>query len=207
MLIVVTNRHLVKNDFLNQIKEIAKSKPFKIILREKDLDKTEYLNLSKKMLDIFSENNSNLTIHSHINIAKSLKLKSIHLPFNIFKENKNNLNEFNDVGVSTHSLKEAIFAEENNADYILIGHIFTTSSKKDLPPKGLDFLKEIKKNISIPIYAIGGINLQNIEEILKTGISNVAVMSDLMESGNPYQKVIEYKKILENNDCIKHAKF
>jgi thiamine-phosphate pyrophosphorylase len=202
MLIVVTNRHLVKNDFLNQIKEIAKAKPFKIILREKDLGETEYFSLSKRIKDISNDYDVDLAIHSYINVAKSFKLKSIHLPFNTFKknikENKDNLNKFNSIGVSTHSLKEAIFAEENNADYILVGHIFSTLSKKDLKPKGLDFLKKIKKNIAIPIYAIGGINLENIGGILKLGINNVAVMSDLMESNNPYQKVIGYKKIMEN---------
>jgi thiamine-phosphate pyrophosphorylase len=196
VLIVVTNKNLVKNDFLIHIEEIIKAKPFKIILREKELNRSQYYNLAKKVISISNKYNVEIAIHDNINVGKSLNIESIHLPFKKFIENKDNLDGFKSIGVSTHSLEEAKFVEENNGDYILVGHIFKTQSKKNLSPKGLKFLKEIKAQVEIPIYAIGGINLKTIDSVLKTGINGVAIMSDLMNSNDPYEKVLEYKKTL-----------
>ncbi|GAA5818691.1 MAG: thiamine phosphate synthase [Methanobrevibacter sp. CfCl-M3] len=198
MLIIVTNKDLVKNDYLTQIEEIIKAKPSKIILREKQLNKSEYFNLSKKIISISNKYDVDLAIHNHIDIGKFFNTNSIHLPFNKFNENKDDLHEFDNVGVSVHSFEEAKIAEDSYADYIIVGHIFQTQTKKKLVPKGLKFLKEVKNHINIPIYAIGGINLETVDSVLETGVNGVAIMSDLMESNNPYKKVLEYKKILNN---------
>ncbi|MDR1820105.1 MAG: thiamine phosphate synthase [Methanobrevibacter sp.] len=198
MLIIVTNKDLVKNDYLSQIEEIIKAKPSKIILREKQLNKSEYFNLSKKIISISNRYNVDLVIHNYIDIGKFFNINSIHLPFNKFNKNKDDLHEFDKVGVSVHSLKEAKIVGDSYADYIIVGHIFQTQTKKNLVPKGLKFLKEVKDSINIPIYAIGGINLKTINSVLETGVNGVAIMSDLMESNNPHEKVLEYKKILNN---------
>ncbi|MDR3222505.1 MAG: thiamine phosphate synthase [Methanobrevibacter sp.] len=198
MLIVVTNKNLVKNDFLIHIEEIIKAKPFKIILREKELNRSQYYNLAKKVIAISNRYNVEIAIHNNIGIGKSLNIESIHLPFKKFIENKDNLDGFKSIGVSIHSLEEAKSVEENNGDYILVGHIFKTQSKKNLPPRGLKFLKEIKTQVKIPIYAIGGINLKTINSVLKTGVDGVAIMSDLMNSNDPYKKVLKYKNVVHD---------
>ncbi|KZX10008.1 thiamine phosphate synthase [Methanobrevibacter curvatus] len=213
MLISITNRELTNGDFLKKIDEIAKGNPYKIILREKDLDKNDYSNLLNQVIPITNKYNVDLAIHSHIDIAKSHKIKSIHLPFNQFKENyesyesyenyeninnssktyNKHLKYFDAVGVSIHSIEEAVYAENNGANYIIAGHIFPTESKKRLKEKGLKFLEELKFATKIDIYAIGGINISNLDSVLKTGVKGIAIMSDLMQSNTPYQKILDYK--------------
>ncbi|MDR3062774.1 MAG: thiamine phosphate synthase [Methanobrevibacter sp.] len=229
MLISITNRKLTNGDFLKKIDEIAKGNPYKIILREKDLDKNDYSNLLNQIIPITNKYNADLAIHSHIDIAKSHNIKSIHLPFNQFKENYENyknyknyenyenyeninnssktynkhlnkLKYFDTVGVSIHSIEEAVYAENNGANYIIAGHIFPTKSKKGLKERGLKFLEDLKFATKIDIYAIGGININNLDSVLKTGVKGIAIMSDLMQSNTPYQKILDYKNQLEKGE-------
>ena len=69
---------------------------------------------------------------------------------------------FRIIGASCHSVEEAREAVELGCNYIIAGHIFATDCKKGLPGRGLDFLKEVCASVSVPVYAIGGINSENI---------------------------------------------
>ena len=192
MLAVITNRASTHHDFLKQICEIAKAKPDIIVLREKDLNTQEYFNLAKKVSCILKKEDVDLAIHTHIKIAKKLNIKSIHLTYNDFIKNNSKLSYFNNISVSIHSLDEARFVEKNGGHDLYAGHIFETNSKKNLKPRGLDFLWEIKNNIAIPVYALGGINLNNIQLVVESGCRDIAVMSALMESENPYENVLKF---------------
>lgn len=87
------------------------------------------------------------------------------------------------VGASATTLKEALQAESDGADYIGVGPIFSTLTKNDAGPViGLEILKEIKQRIEVPIVAIGGVNSQNIRSILDLGINKIALISALTEA-------------------------
>ncbi|MFR7476795.1 thiamine phosphate synthase, partial [Frisingicoccus sp.] len=89
------------------------------------------------------------------------------------------------VGVSVHSRKEAVYAERRGADYLIAGHIFLTDCKKGVPARGLDFLKEICESVKIPVFAIGGMNVEHGRMAMEAGASGVCMMSELMESDAP----------------------
>lgn len=78
--------------------------------------------------------------------------------------------------------EEAIEAQKLGATYISAGHIFATDCKKDLPPRGLEFLKEVCNSVTIPVYAIGGIKLSDVQmdEIIKCGAKGGCIMSGMM---------------------------
>lgn len=78
--------------------------------------------------------------------------------------------------------EEAIEAQKIGATYISAGHIFATDCKKDLPPRGLEFLKEVCNSVTIPVYAIGGIKLSDVQmdEIIKCGAKGGCIMSGMM---------------------------
>lgn len=88
------------------------------------------------------------------------------------------------IGRSTHNLKQALAAQGDGADYIGIGPVFPTNTKKGLRPIGLEILREVSKNINIPAFAIGGIALYNIDSVLATGIDGVAIASAILCSNN-----------------------
>ncbi len=84
------------------------------------------------------------------------------------------------IGISTHNLEQAIAASKEEIDYLAIGPIYQTTTKKNaLPPIGPKIIQEIKKITNIPVFAIGGINEENLEEVIKAGADGVAVASAL----------------------------
>lgn len=181
-IICVTNRNLCKEDFLKRIEKIAVAHPAGIILREKDLTKEEYRNLAKQVLQICEKHQVSCILHSFTDEAIELSAEAVHLPLSILREmTEEQRSRFKVLGASCHSLEEALEAERLGCTYIIAGHIFATDCKKGLPGRGLDFLKSICENVSIPVYAIGGIDSSNIEAVRNAGAKGACVMSGFMQ--------------------------
>lgn len=194
MIYLVTNRHIVNGDFYTKIKEACISGVDCIILREKDLDYDKYLDLAIKVKSITDKYNIPLIINGNIDVANNIDSYGYHCSFkSIIKETK----AYKYQGVSVHSLKEAILAEEYGADYLLVGHIFKTECKKGLDPRGVNFIKEIIENVSIPVIAIGGINKNTVSKLYSNNIFNIAIMSGIMSSSNTAKSISELK-----GDCF-----
>ena len=136
----VTAKPLCKDDFLQKIQKISDSDTQYIILREKYLSEQEYFNLAKNVLSVCDKDK--LIIHNFPETAVKLGVKKIHLPFGAFKDLKGR-EDFDLLGTSVHSTEDAIFAEENGADYITAGNIFETDCKKGLNGKGVNFLRNV----------------------------------------------------------------
>lgn len=187
--VAVTNRHLCCGELLSQIELLCKRGVSSVILREKDMEEKEYEVLAEKAIAIGKVYNTPIILHSFVNVAKSLGSGAIHLSMpNFMKmaDNKGNSHKsltdsFKIIGVSTHTLEEAVEAERAGATYITASHIYATECKKGLEPKGMAYLKEVCKAVSIPVYALGGINFNNMEEALKAGAEKVCMMSEIMK--------------------------
>lgn len=182
-IICVTNRKLCTEDFFVRMEKIASAKPDLIILREKDLDKNEYLIMAEKIAEICGKYGVPLNLHTHITDGMT-----VHLPLPILS----NMNVIPHVpfGVSVHSAEEAQEAESLGASYITAGHVFATDCKKGLAPRGTDFLRNVCESVNIPVYAIGGINAENIAETVHAGADGACIMSGFMTCSEP-QKYIE----------------
>ena len=154
-----------------------------IILREKDLAETEYEKLAADVIKICFAAGKICILHTFKSAAVRLNHPYIHLSFKDFMGmNDKEKSFFKIIGVSTHSVDEAIKAQENGASYITASHIFPTDCKADLAPRGLEFLKDVCNAVSIPVYALGGINEDNANECIKCGAAGVCMMSGLMSS-------------------------
>jgi thiamine-phosphate pyrophosphorylase len=87
------------------------------------------------------------------------------------------------IGVSVGTVKEAVAAEREGADYVALSPVFSTASKENAGPGyGLDRLREIRRAVSLPIIAIGGINLQNVQDVIAAGADGIAVISSVVAS-------------------------
>lgn len=181
-IVCVTQSTLCGDNFLNQIEKICRGGIDRIILREKHLSENEYFRLAYEVKNICLKYNKALTIHKFYDTALKLDIESFHCSYADFIENKYNSES---VGVSVHSVSEAIKSEISGAEYITAGHVFETQCKAGLTPRGTDFISDICRNVKIPVYAIGGINSDNAELLKNTGISGICVMSSLMKSENP----------------------
>ncbi|MGJ7922130.1 thiamine phosphate synthase [Neobacillus sp. LXY-4] len=192
MLILVTNRTLCKGDFLQRIQQLAKGKPHAIMLREKDLSLDKYEALAKKVMAICQANGVSLIINQNISVAVNMKLPNIHLSMPDFRNFKNELYPFKQIGVSIHSVDEAIEAQQLGASYLIAGHIFSTDCKKGVPPRGLSFLEDVCDSVTIPVFAIGGITSNRLKDIANTGAKGVCIMSEAMTCLNPVGLTNQY---------------
>ncbi|KJZ86356.1 hypothetical protein ClosIBUN13A_CONTIG178g02852 [Clostridium sp. IBUN13A] len=205
-ILAITNRHLCKGDFLEQIKKIClfnnkiqhinSSKNYNkksvnnirsisIVLREKDLNERDYELLASKVIRICEEYNTECILHTYYNVARKLGCSKIHLPLHILKSKPYIAEIFDVVGVSIHSVGDALDAKKMNVTYVTAGHIFNTDCKKDIPARGLAFLKNIVNSVDIPVFAIGGISSSNIGYVINYGAFGVCIMSGFMNIENP----------------------
>lgn len=191
MFCFVTNRKLIPyGDLYTLINHIKVANIDKIILREKDLSSEELLKMSLGIKEILKGYQSQLMVNGDVDVARKVNAHGVHFPFEIFRETNK---RHGVTGVSVHSLEEALFAENNGADYILAGHIFKTCCKENLQPRGLDYLKAISTSVSIPVIGIGGIKPCNIPDIVSRGAKGIAVMSSINEAVNPVQRIADYE--------------
>jgi thiamine-phosphate pyrophosphorylase len=179
-IIAITNRHICNGDFINKIDDITAGDLYALILREKDLSENEYEVLAEKVLDICNKNNKKCIFHTYIDVAERLGNRRIHLTMEDLRKNADRLKNFDVVGASTHSVEEAKEAEKLGATYITASHIYATDCKKGLEPRGTDFLKEVCLAVDIPVFALGGINAENIEDCVKVGAEGGCMMSAFM---------------------------
>ena len=196
---IISNRKLCENENLEkQIEKIFSAYQRKIILenfeivaltlREKDLYKNEYLKLVEKIYPICQKYRIDLILHQNYDLRLDNKynVEGLHLSYNTFKSLNKNIREelikkYKKIGVSIHSIDEAKEVENLGATYVVAGHIFETDCKKGLEPRGLNFIKELSSILTIPIFAIGGINEENSNLVLNSGAFGVCMMSSLME--------------------------
>ncbi len=184
-LICVTNRKICNGDLLKRVEEIVKYKPRAILLREKDLTESEYEDLAKDVIKICEKENVKCILHNFIETAIKFKAESIHMTFtNLRIMSADEKKFFKNIGASCHSEEEARKAQSAGCNYIIAGHIFDTLSKRHIEPRGMDFFRDVIKNVTIPVYAIGGINKNNISEVLQAGAIGACAMRGPMQCEN-----------------------
>nr|WP_243238072.1 thiamine phosphate synthase [Roseburia zhanii] len=181
-LIAVTNRHLCKGDFLDRIRLLVDCRVPKILLREKDLLPEAYEELSHKVLEICRATDTKCILHNYVDAALHEKADAIHLPLQTALTEKEKLTAFSHLGISTHSIEQVRKAEDIGAAYVTYGHVFATDCKKDVPPRGLASLAEITAQTELPVYAIGGIHIENVRSALAAGAKGVCIMSTAMQA-------------------------
>ena len=180
-ILCVTNRTLSREDFLVRIERIAACHPAGIILREKDLTGEEYATLAALVMEVCARYGVKCILHSFVDAAISLHADAIHLPLHILRQmTMEQKDQFAVIGASCHSVEDALEAQALGCTYITAGHVFETDCKKDLPGRGLDFLRNVCASVSIPVYGIGGIDADNISLVRDAGANGACLMSSLM---------------------------
>lgn len=179
-----------------QISKIAAAYPDSIILREKDLSENDYTVLAEKIMSVCMRYSVPFTMHYYYKAAIRLGVKRIHLPLPVLRSMTDEYKSFFDIiGVSCHSLSEAAESAQRGASYIIAGHIFETECKAGLKGRGIDFLREMKSAVSIPVYAIGGISEKNVADVITAGADGICIMSGFMKSGDPAKLISDLREI------------
>ena len=188
-LVCVTNRKLCAGDFLNRIEKIAQKKPAAIILREKDMTLAEYKKLAAAVAAIGEKYNVKVILHYFSQLKNDYPKMAMHLPLIVLRNipaNERKKIALAGLGTSCHSLAEAKEAAALGCTYIVAGHIYDTACKQGMPGRGIEFLQNITEQISLPVYAIGGITPAKLKNVIAAGAQCACIMSGLMH-GNTWK--------------------
>lgn len=164
-------------DGSSQAEELPR--PDFLILREKSLQKEKYLKLAKSVAKASKKTGLIWVAHTWQEAIGISERTWIHLPLPLLKKAREEGGV--NIGTSVHSAEEAVQAQKLGASYVTAGHVFATQCKSGLPPRGLEFLEEVCRAVSIEVYAIGGIHPNQIESVRNTGVSGVCMMSEYMK--------------------------
>ena len=167
-----------------------------IQLREKDYPKKDLYNLALKFKEITTRAGVLLIINDHVDIALGVEADGVHLgqqdlPVQVARKLAPELL----IGASTHSLEQGLQAEKHGADYINIGPIFSTETKEGVGRSlGPEAISEISPQIKIPFTVMGGINEDNIEQVLAKGARRVAMVTAITKAVDIAAKVKSLKE-------------
>jgi thiamine-phosphate pyrophosphorylase len=173
----VTDRR--QGDLLSFVRRAIAAGVDMIQIREKDLPARELLNLVCRVRDLVAGTPTRVLVNDRLDIALAAGIDGVHLPANGLPPEKVRP-LVKTLGVSTHTLQEAIDAENAHSDFIVFGPIFDTPGKTAI---GVDALRKITSRVKIPVIAIGGITAGNTQEVLTAGAAGVAGIRLFQRSG------------------------
>ncbi len=201
-LYLITDRKLFKSlcAFYLAIEDALSGGVKAIQLREKDLTARELFEIASWMRELTSKYDAKLFINDRVDIALAVGADGVHLgqksiPVQAVRDSFGNKLI---IGCSTHSLEEALKAEKEGADFITIGPIYETPSKVIYgKPIGVEVLKKTKLSLSIPVFAIGGIKLNNVEDLKESGVDGIALISAILAEKNIKETTMEFMRLLK----------
>ena len=201
-LYLITDRKIFsdKISFYTGVEEALKGGVKAIQLREKDLEVKALLEMAYRMRDITKHYGANLFINERVDVALAINADGVHLGASGIPvcAARKIAGDRLIIGASTHGIEEARKAEQDGADFITLGPIYETASKMRYgKPLGKDILNRIREEISIPVYAIGGIRTDRIAEVIKQGADGIALISDILASDNIKTKSEEFMRLMK----------
>ncbi|MDD4870000.1 MAG: thiamine phosphate synthase [Kiritimatiellae bacterium] len=158
-------------------------------LREKHLSPQDFMKLAVEARKLTTDAGALLIINDNLEVAQSVGADGVHLGQADFPVREARLMTPDlIIGASTHSVQEAVKAQDDGASYVNIGPLFPTKTKKwDAKFLGMDGLKEISAVVKIPFTVMGGIKKRHIPELRAAGVRTVAVVTEITAADNPEQ--------------------
>lgn len=183
---LVTDRKSARGELPGTIVAALRGGVDCVQLREKTGPALGLYETAERIIPSARQNGAGVLVNDRIDVALATGADGVHLatkslPPRVARELLGNRL----LGASVHNLPEAREAVEAGVDYVTFGHVYPTSSKPGLPPRGVIELAEIVESIEVPVLAIGGIEPSNIQEVLSTGCAGIAVISSILAAPDP----------------------
>lgn len=198
-LYLVTDSEILKNrDFYKSIEDAIKGGVKIIQLREKNASGKEFLEKAIKLRELTKKYDALLIINDRIDIAILSNADGVHVGQSDIDANlvRKLLGEDKIIGVSAKTIDQAQKAKLNGADYIGVGAMYNTSTKLDAKCIKFDTVKEIRKNVDIPIVLIGGISIDKIKELKELDSDGYAIISAILKKDNIYLETKRFISII-----------
>jgi thiamine-phosphate pyrophosphorylase len=155
-----------------------------IQLRGKQTTIDELTELAATLHNITSASAVPLIVNDHPEVACRVALEGVHVGQDdqLVESVRKTVDRSIWVGKSTHSLDQATAAEREGADYIGFGPIFSTPTKPDYLPIGLEYIETVHQTVNVPVFCIGGIKRENLRQVLDAGAQRVVIVSGLVQA-------------------------
>lgn len=185
---------------LKKISCLVSAKEIGLIqLRDKFSAKADILKFAIKLAKHLASTKTLFVVNDYVDVAVACGADGVHLGQEdlSLKQARKILGKNKIIGLSCHSLPQALKAQKEGADYIGIGPIYATATKPEYKPIGLKTLRKLKGKINIPYFAIGDIHAGNIKEIITSGARRIAVCRAILKASAPEQAVKQLYKQLK----------
>lgn len=171
-------------------------------VRGKEMTHTQRVALGAVVLGAACCSNVPVIINDDIDAALEIGAAGVHLGQEDWsaiprEKRQERLSGLGIVGISTHSLQQALIAERDGADYIGVGPVFPTATKPWTPPVGLNLIRQIAGRVATPFFAIGGITLDNLEAVLEAGATGIAVVSAILSAPDARAAAAAFRQRLQ----------
>lgn len=200
-LYAVTDSGLLRGRSLPQtVEETIKGGASMVQLREKNAEEARLLKLAEEVLAVTDRYAVPLIINDRPDIAVRYGAAGVHIgqKDGSVRQIRRMIGKERILGVSAHTVEEAVRAEQEGADYLGVGAVFPTSTKKDTVTVSAETLRRICSAVKIPVVAIGGVTSDNVRFLKGTGIAGVAVVSALFAPENPREAAEKLKDSLDD---------
>ena len=197
----VTDRSWLNGRTLyEQVEDALKGGATFIQLREKDLDADSFLKEAVEIKELCARYHVPFVINDNVEIAKKIDADGVHVGQHDREASNVRaiLGPDKIIGVSAQTVEQAVLAEKNGADYLGVGAVFHTGTKKDANSISHETVKQICEAVNIPVIAIGGISRENVMELQGTGICGIAVVSAIFAAKNITEATKELKELTKN---------
>lgn len=198
--LLVTDRTLAQERGLLWVIEEALNGGIKAVqLREKDLLARELFFMAEEVSKLCQSYSAALFINDRIDVALAVDAAGVQLGSTSvdIATARRLIGTKKLIGFSSHTLNESRQAEELGADFVLFGPIYFTPSKASYgAPQGLKLLRHIVENVSVPVYAIGGIKAENVAAVKHIGVFGVALISGIVSVAEPKAAAQELIEIM-----------
>lgn len=200
LLYAVTDRAWTgKQTLYEQVEAALKGGVTCVQLREKELDEESFLKEAVEISELCKRYGVPFFINDNVEIAIKCHADGIHVGQEDMEASRvrQRVGEEMMIGVSVHSVEEALEAVKNGADCLGVGSMFTTSTKKDVSVLPKEVLRDICNAVDIPVVAIGGIGKSNISELAGAGMDGVALVSAIFSADDIEEECRVLRKLSE----------
>ena len=195
----VTDSELSKNNIFSDAENAIKAGCKIIQYREKNKSTKDMIEEARQLKEI-CEGKAILLVDDRVDVALAVGADGVHIgQEDIPYETARLLLGMNKIiGLTVHNLEEAIEAEKLGVNYIGLAPIFKTDTKEDArEPIGTKMIETVRRSVSLPIVAVGGINKHNVKDVIDSGADSVVSIYAVLNSDNVYNEVSEFVKIIK----------
>lgn len=187
------------NEFIQKVELIHPYIDF-LHLRERKWTAKDYISVIEKLTKLGVQKEK-MIINDRIDIAAATGVGGVQLASHSIDASyvEKYYPQFR-IGCSVHDVNEAVLRERAGAHFLLYGHIFATTSKPGVAPRGVGKLQQVVESVNIPVIAIGGIKHNNIKSIRRTGAKGVAVLSGVLLADNVKRAVKQFREALKEGE-------